>query len=542
MENVSISTKQREFLHEPTSRINLLEGSVRSGKTWISLVAWALFVASQPRSAEFLMVGKTLTTLKRNCLGLLQDLEPEFKFSISQKQAYLYGRKIWLEGANDEQAESKIRGMTLTGVYIDELTLIPQSFYYMALSRLSTKGAKLFATTNPDSPLNYVYTEIVLNEGIDRRVTKFHITDNPYLDPDYVEELAKEYRGVFYQRYFLGEWVLAEGLVYPMFDNSCKAENKPRQYTKYCLSMDYGIQNPTAILLWGYYGGVWYLVREYYHSGRDTNEQKTDEQYYEELCRLSPAVPKGEKLDLIIDPSATSFIALCRQKGSYRVLKADNSVIEGIQHVASALSTGMIKICENCTHTIQEFGLYSWDADANEDRVIKENDHCLTGDTKVHTLFGMRSIKNLVGKIGFVWSYSEKKKKKVLRPFFGVRMTQRNQPIYKITCANGKTVCCTGNHKILTTCGWKQAKYLTVSDEIIDIFVKSAISSVTRVDQLGKQDVYNMEVLGTHNFAVNGGLIVHNCMDAARYFVQTKRIYRDINKPKETYRSLFGNV
>ena len=355
----------------------MLEGSVRSGKTWISLVAWALFIASQPRDAEFLMAGKTLTTLKRNCLGLLQDLEPEFKFSISQKQAYLYGRKIWLEGANDEQAESKIRGMTLTGVYIDELTLIPQSFYYMALSRLSTKGAKLFATTNPDSPLNYVYTEIVLNEGIDRRVTKFHITDNPYLDPDYVEELAREYKGVFYQRYFLGEWVLAEGLVYPMFDDSCKAEDIPRNYLKYCVSMDYGIQNPTAMILWGLCDGVWYAIREYYHSGRATNEQKTDEQYYEALCKLTESATTNEKLDVIVDPSATSFITLCRQKGRYRVLEAKNAVIEGIQHTASSLSMGMIKICKSCKNAIQEFGLYSWNPDSVEDAVIKENDHTM---------------------------------------------------------------------------------------------------------------------------------------------------------------------
>lgn len=380
MDNVKISNTQRDFLRDvfqcnKPSRINLLEGSVRSGKTWISLVAWALFIAMSPKDAEFLMVGKTVTTLKRNCLGLLKDLEPTFDYSVSQKKAVLYGRTIWLEGANDERSEDKIRGMTLSGAYVDELTLIPQGFYNMLLSRLSTPGARLFATTNPDSPMHYVYLDIIQNDQINRQVFKFHIRDNPFLDPEYVNELEREYKGVFYQRYFLGEWVLAEGLVYPMFDDSCKAEDVPRKYTKYCLSMDYGIQNPTGILLWGYCDGVWYAFKEYYHSGRDTNDQKTDEQYYEALCKLSESAITNEKLDLIIDPSATSFIALCRQKGRFRVLSANNTVIEGIQHTASSMTTGMIKIGKACKNLIRELGLYSWDSDAPEDRVIKENDH-----------------------------------------------------------------------------------------------------------------------------------------------------------------------
>ena len=474
MENVKVSEKQLEFLrdnlppHGEFHRINLLEGSVRSGKTWISLVAWAIFVAMMPKNAEFLMVGKTLTTLKRNCLGLLQQLEPTFWFSVSQKKATLYGRTIWLEGASDERSEDKIRGMTLSGAYVDELTLVPEGFYNMLLSRLSESGARLFATTNPDSPNHYVYRDIIKNENVNKCVTKIGIKDNPFLDPEYVRELEHEYTGVFYQRYFLGEWVIAEGLVYPMFGKDCIASDEPRKYTKYCLSMDYGIQNPTAMLLWGYTDGVWYLIKEYYHSGRATNDQKTDEQYYAELCKLADNVGEGYKLDLIVDPSATSFIALCRQKGRFRVLKANNTVIEGIQHTASALSAGMIKIGAGCKRTIDEFGLYSWNPDSPQDAVIKENDHCLVGDTEVHTLFGRRRIKDLVGKIGLAWGY--KKGRRVLRPFWGVRKTQENQPILRIVCENGKTIECTSDHRILTADGWKRAKYLTESDRIIDIF------------------------------------------------------------------------
>lgn len=369
---MSISEKQRKFLTSGLARINLLEGSVRSGKTWISLVAWALFVASMPKDCEFLMVGKTLTTLRRNCLGLLQELEPSFVFNPSAKRASLYGRTVWLEGADNERAENKIRGMTLAGVYMDEITLIPEGFYYMALSRLSVPGAKLIATTNPDSPNSYVYKEIVKNEEIDKKVTKFLITENPFLDIEYIESLRREYKGVFYQRFFLGEWVIAEGLVYPMYDNTVPTVS--RDYERYSLSMDYGILNPTAILLWGLCDGVWYAIKEYYHSGRETNDQKTDEQYYAELVKLAGDLPVRE---LIIDPSASSFITLVRQKGRFIVRKADNSGLEGIQNTATCLARGDIKFNDCCKRTIEEFGLYSWNDKAEKDAVIKENDHAM---------------------------------------------------------------------------------------------------------------------------------------------------------------------
>lgn len=373
--NIQLNDKQEEFLLAGLSRINLLEGSVRSGKTWISLVAWAFFVADSPRNAEFLMVGKTMTTLKRNCLTLLQDLEPTFRFNTGSKEAVLYGRRIWLEGADNERAENKIRGMTLSGAYVDELTMIPEGFYYMLLSRLSMPGAKLIATTNPDSPMHYVYKDIICNDKIHKRVTKFLIQDNvKFLGQQYIDDLSAEYKGVFYRRFLLGEWVVAEGLVYPSYDNTVKTED--RSYTDYVISMDYGILNPTAMLLFGKTNdGVWYLVNEYYHSGRDTNEQKTDEQYYAELEKLA-----GDKKvsELIIDPSAASFIALCRQRGRFRTRKADNSVLDGIQNTSLCLARRSVLVNDCCKNTIREFGLYSWNSDRmDKDAVIKENDHAM---------------------------------------------------------------------------------------------------------------------------------------------------------------------
>ena len=246
MSKQMLSEKQKKFLKDDLCRINLLYGSVRSGKTWISLLKWAIWVGQQSQDKQFLMVGKTITTLKRNCLVLLEELIGDnITYSISQKKAVIFGRTVWLEGANDERSESKIRGMTLMGVYIDELTQIPQDFYLMALSRLSEKGAVFLATTNPDHPKHYVKTEIIDNDLLDKQVIKFLIDDNIFLDETYKENLKKEYSGVFYQRFILGEFVRAEGIIFPEFANNpdrwiIKREDVPKTFRTVEVGFDIG--------------------------------------------------------------------------------------------------------------------------------------------------------------------------------------------------------------------------------------------------------------------------------------------------------------
>lgn len=240
------SKKQEDFLLDDLHRINLLYGSVRSGKTWISLLKWAIWVGQQAQDKQFLMVGKTITTLKRNCLVLLEELIGDnITYSISQKKAVIFGRTVWLEGANDERSESKIRGMTLKGVYIDELTQIPQDFYLMALSRLSEKGAVLLATTNPDHPKHYVKTEIIDNDLLDKQVIKFLLDDNIFLDETYKENLKKEYTGVYYSRFIDGNFVRAEGVVFRDFaDNTEKylidKKDVPKDLRNFSVGFDIG--------------------------------------------------------------------------------------------------------------------------------------------------------------------------------------------------------------------------------------------------------------------------------------------------------------
>lgn len=255
--NDMLNPKQLDFIFSDDARINLLSGAVRSGKTYISLLKWAIFVGSMPQGTEFLMTGKTITALKRNCLGLLQDLvgKKNFNYSISNKSGKLFGHTIWLEGASDDRAESKIRGMTLAGAYVDELTQIPFEFYTMLLSRLSVKNAKLYATTNPDAPTHWVKTDIIDNQEINKKVWNFQFDDNEILkreNEEYFENLRKEYEvlgEVFYQRFILGLWVLAEGLIYKQFANSKELfikdeavdkNGKPINFMIISIGVDYG--------------------------------------------------------------------------------------------------------------------------------------------------------------------------------------------------------------------------------------------------------------------------------------------------------------
>ena len=389
----------RLWQHNKLKRINLLEGSVSSGKTWISLVLWAFWVKTMPNDPDslYLMAARSLTTLKRNCLLLLQSLvgERNFKFSLSSKEGWLFGRHILLEGANDAQAEAKIRGLTLQGAYCDEVTKLPHDFWIMLLSRLRKPGAKLFATTNPDAPGHWLKTEYIdRQEELDIMVMKFLLDDNTTLTADYVDNIKKEYTGVFYDRFIVGNWVLAEGLIYPMYKDAIgDPPERHDQYgklippTDYRLSIDYGTMNAFAALLWEKHGAVWYAVRGYYYSGREKGVTKTDEEYGKDLDKfieptleeMKPLNLMGEKyqrkIKAIIDPSAASFITLLRKKGFYTVIPADNDVIDGIRDTASAMLLGLIKVSPTIREWKQEAEGYVWDEAAGEDRPLKIADH-----------------------------------------------------------------------------------------------------------------------------------------------------------------------
>lgn len=363
-----------DFKHNRLKRINILDGSVRSGKTVITFILWGLWVATMPADKTYLMTARTLTTLKRNCLEpMVQFFGAEnFQYSISSKQGRLFGRNVQFEGANDAQAEAKIRGLTLQGAYVDEITLVPEDYFTMLLSRLSEKDAKLFGSTNPDSPSHWLKKKYIDRaDELSIYYDTYVIDDNTFLDPEYIKSIKNEYVGVFYDRFILGKWVIAEGLVYEFGEENITDEIPVTG--EYYVSCDYGTMNPFSCGLWCVNGDKAVRIKEYYYNGRETNAQRTDEEYVDDVERL---IEGYNVRKIIVDPSAASFIAALKKR-NHNVLRANNDVMDGIRTVARFLKKGNIKIHRSCKDAINEFGLYSWNDKSVEDAVIKENDHAM---------------------------------------------------------------------------------------------------------------------------------------------------------------------
>ena len=383
MSEFCFTEKQEAFIsdwkHNRLRRLNILEGSVRSGKTFSSLILWAMWLGTRPEDGKYLMVGRTLTTLKRNCLEPLQALlgEKHMSFTTAAKRAVIFGRQVDLEGAANALSENKIRGVTLHGAYVDEITLIPRDFFVMLLSRLSTEGAKMFGTTNPDSPRHWLKTEYLDNPEIDVYRIKFLLDDNTTLPPDYIANLKKEYSGVFFRRFILGDWVAAEGAIYPMFDAKKHISDAVPNLRMHWIAADYGHTNPTAFLRLavGEDGRIW-VTDEYYHMA-DKTGAKSPKQYARDMIEFAQKGPAPDVV--VIDPAAEGFILQLKEDaGGLRIKRADNAVREGIQLVSSAIDAGMLMIHPRCKHLIEEIQGYSWDPKAQErgeDKPVKTNDH-----------------------------------------------------------------------------------------------------------------------------------------------------------------------
>ena len=361
----------------------IADGAIRSGKTVSMAFSFVIWAMSSYDRQNFALCGKTIASLRRNVLGTLKKQLKARGYTVTEKRTDNLivvskgdaANLFYLFGGKDESSQDLIQGITLAGVFFDEVALMPESFVNQATARCSVDGSKFWFNCNPAGPFHWFYRNWIL-KCKEQRILYLHFTmdDNLTLSPDIKERYKNRYFGVFYDRYIRGLWVLAEGLVYPMFGKGCISPTAEREYDRYVVSMDYGIQNPTAMLLMGRCEGVWYVVQEYYHSGRETNEQKTDQQYYDELVKLCANKPIWR---VIVDPSAASFIALVEQKKEFKIWDAKNAVLPGIQHTATALNEGLLKVNDCCKRTIQEFGLYSWDDKAGEDKPIKQNDHAM---------------------------------------------------------------------------------------------------------------------------------------------------------------------
>ena len=251
---------------------------------------------------------------------------------------------------------------------------MPRSFVEQTVARCSVAGAKVWFACNPESPEHWFYKEWVCRAE-ERKALRLHfaMADNPSLPPDVLERYQRSFQGAFYRRFVLGEWTVAEGRVYDFFDEGMVQSVPKGEFNEWRVSVDYGTVNPTSMGLWGRLDGVWYRVDEFYYDSRREGGQKTDLEYLRDLEGLTA----GKRIrQVVVDPSAASFITLLRRKG-WPVEAADNDVLSGIRTTASLLREGKLVICDSCPDAIREFSLYCWDENAKGDRVVKRFDHAM---------------------------------------------------------------------------------------------------------------------------------------------------------------------
>jgi len=371
--------KQYEYMNKANKRWNFKTGATRSGKTHVDInyIIPSRILERKGKYGISVILGVTKETIERNILLPMRniygsDLVSEIN---SRNKAVIYDEEVYCLGAEKVNQVSKLRGASFKYAYGDEVAEWHPEVFQLLKSRLEKSYSCFDGTLNPKNPKHWI--KKFMDSNVDKYIQDYNIDDNTYLDSNFVANLKNEYKGtIYYDRYILGKWCNAEGLVYDSFsyDKNVVKINQDFEFEKYYVSCDYGTFNATVFLLWGLHDRKWYCIKEYFYNGREKMKQKTDREYTKDYLSFIG----GRKVTaIIVDPSASSFIAELEQNG-VNVIKAKNAVIDGIRFTASYLNQEKIFIGDNCENTLEEFELYIWnDKIIDDDEVLKENDHCM---------------------------------------------------------------------------------------------------------------------------------------------------------------------
>lgn len=402
-----LGEKQLQSIREAKGRVNIWEGAIRSGKTIGSIIAWLIFVALViKRPGELLMVGRTRDSVWKNVLGPMMEpslfgpLADQVVGNFGSPYVYILGRRVHVMGASDVKAELVLRGMTVLGCYVDEVTTLPRGFFAQLLGRMSPPGSRMFGTTNPDGPQHWLKKDYLdrVGKGLNNwRVFHFNLTDNPGLTEDYKSSIMSEYTGLWYKRFIQGLWVQAEGAVFDSWDEleSIVAPSQiPAMEMVMSLGMDYGTTNATSGLLVGLAQEKIWLLDEFAPKSV-AGRSLTDAEQSLALRTWLPERPAGSVLDpydpgaswqdpqwIHVDPAAASFRLQLYTDGLLNVVPAWNDVLPGIRIMSSLMSTKRLKVSSACRNFLEEVPGYAWDPKATEkgeDAPIKANDHFIDG-------------------------------------------------------------------------------------------------------------------------------------------------------------------
>lgn len=391
-----MSPKQVSSVSESTARINIWEGSVRSGKTIASLLRWLMYVATSNVRGELVVVSRTRDSAARNVFAPLMDptlfgpIANMITYTAGAPTAQVLGRTVWVLGSSDVKSEKILRGLTCAGAYVDEVTLLKEDFFTQLLNRL-WEGAKLFGTTNPDNPAHWLKRRFLdrLAALPDWRTWKFVLDDNPMLSEGRKDAIRRENTGLFYRRNVLGEWVAAEGAIFDQWDpdkHVIPHSELPPMRNLLGIGIDYGTTNATAAELLGLgMDNRLYFIDEWEYDPAQAQIRKTDADLSAGIrgWMARAQAETGMRSEwTLVDPAAASFKVQLVADGVENVINADNNVTYGIRTMASLLGSEKLLVSDRCQGLIREVPGYSWDPKATEkgeDKPLKVADHRLDG-------------------------------------------------------------------------------------------------------------------------------------------------------------------
>ena len=367
-------------------RIMLADGAIRSGKTVSMILSFLSWSLSAFRGKDFIIAGVTGGALRRNVLAPMFRILETYGIPCDWKRTeakLLIGSNTYhLFGADKDNAQDKLQGMTAAGAYADEAALFPRSFVDQMIGRCSVAGSKIFMNCNPNGAYHYIKTDFIDHAG-EIGLYRLHFTmdDNLTLSPEIRESYARQFQGVFYRQYILGEWVSAEGAVYPMWDDDANTytEEDPEMYDdmRRFVAVDYGTVNPCVFLDVRDDGKTFWVAREYYWDSGARRRQKTDAEYAEDLLAF---LGGDRNVQVVVDPSAASFKAELRNRG-IRALDARNDVREGIATTAVLIGSRRVRVERTrCPGLLKEVHDYVWDDKAalrGEEKPLKVHDHAM---------------------------------------------------------------------------------------------------------------------------------------------------------------------
>ena len=364
----------------------LADGAIRSGKTVSMILSFLLWSLSTFHDRDFIIAGVTGGALRRNVLAPMFRILETYGIPCDWKRTeakLLIGSNTYhLFGADKDNAQDKLQGMTAAGAYADEAALFPRSFVDQMIGRCSVTGSRIFMNCNPNGAYHYIKTDFIDHAG-EIGLYRLHFTmdDNLTLSPEIRESYARQFQGVFYRQYILGEWVSAEGAVYPMWDDGANTytEEDPEMYgdMRRFVAVDYGTVNPCVFLDVRDDGKTFWVTREYYWDSAGRRRQKTDAEYADDLLAF---LDGDRNVQVIVDPSAASFKAELRNRG-VRVLDARNEVREGIATTAVLIGNRQVRVERTrCPGLLKEVHDYVWDDKAalrGEEKPLKVRDHAM---------------------------------------------------------------------------------------------------------------------------------------------------------------------